>query len=61
MDLPELHLEDNEQVLKVMVIAQVVNFEDGQVKLTLACSDDMTWIDQMGMLEAAKYVVQFMD
>lgn len=61
MDLPELELEANEQVLKVMVIAQVANFEDGHVKLTLAGSADMTWIDQMGMLEAAKYVVQFMD
>lgn len=59
MQLPPIKLNENEQVGKVMVIAQVHNWETGKTSLYINCSEDTTWIDQRGMLSAAQYMIDF--
>jgi len=46
-------LDDGDMVTDVLLIAKVVDAE-GSVRLALAWSDGMSWIERLGMITAAQ-------
>lgn len=51
-----IDLEDGDLVASAFVIAKVVD-RDGDVALTLASSEGLSWIDQNGLLTSAQQIV----
>ncbi len=51
-----LDVSDNTMVTGVVVVATVVHMDTGDVALTLATSDGMSWLEQIGMLRAAERI-----
>jgi hypothetical protein len=51
-----IELEDGDLVASAFVIAKVID-KDGEVSLTLASSEGLSWIDQNGLLASAQQIV----
>jgi hypothetical protein len=49
-------LDDGDLVASALVIVKVID-SDGEVSLSLASSDGLSWIDQNGLLTSAQQVV----
>lgn len=53
-----LDLDEHQHVAEVVVVAKLVNAEDGETSMALATSDGTDWIAQLGLLTAATSVVE---
>jgi hypothetical protein len=51
-----IDLDDGDLVASAFVIAKVID-RDGDVALTLASSDGLSWIEQNGLLASAQQIV----
>lgn len=49
-------IEDGDLVPSAVVLLKSVG-EDGEVGLVIASSDGLSWLDQLGLIEAAKQIV----
>lgn len=50
-------LEDNQQIVEVLMVCKVIDFEDGATALGIFTSNGVSWIDKLGLLEAARRMV----
>lgn len=55
-----LHLDPNDRVTDVLVLAKVTDMETGQVGLSMA-SNDLDWIAKIGLLTAANVALMDVD
>lgn len=49
-----LELRQGQQVKDAMMIGKIVDFEKGITSISLSNTDGMDWVDQLGLLEAAR-------
>jgi hypothetical protein len=51
-----IDLDEGDLVASAFVIAKIID-KDGEVALTLASSDGLSWIEQNGLLSSAQQIV----
>lgn len=52
-----LDLRENQQVLEAVLIAKVSDFDTGITSISMSNTDGVDWIDQVGLIGAAKIII----
>lgn len=53
-----LQLQNNEQVIGAVLVAKVKNFDTGTTIISTAVTDDVDWVDQVGIMRAGTLIVE---
>lgn len=53
----DLELKDNDQVTEALILAKIVDFNEGGTGLGIGCTEGLDWIGQLGLLSAAERMV----
>lgn len=51
-----LDLEDNQQVVAAVLVGKLKDFDSGIVAISIGNTNGMDWVDQVGLLEAARII-----
>lgn len=53
-----LELTNNQQVIGGVLLAKVKDFDDGVVSMSMSNTDDVDWVDQIGIMRVCTLIME---